>query len=727
MKNLWNKISVIALSIVFAGILWLVSPLFNHQVSVSLEIKTQKDEVCQIYYTTGLKGFSEKRLKVNNYAPGEGFTKMSIPVTEHENIKHLRIDPVINSPEFQIRNIILRVGSNEISYSGEEIIKHFELVNLEVAGISDGIVTLNQMNNPDAQLVLKPALNEIFEDNLLNAKVFFFILSTLLYLILLSVIILFGKRIYSTVRRWYPSLNRKAEMAINSEIILGFLTKNKIIIIFSFLVAIFTYGYELFNFSLSIDEEIDSFRTASEAYVYIFVGRWGLYFLNLFFQPTSLIPYYPTLLALIGLSASSVIFVTRNPGKLSSAMIFSILYISNPIHSYYLSFNTSGMYYTMGLVLTTIAYFIFKNTIENRNNYLRNYSFTILLLGFSISLYQSHLVFFLVFVAYFVFIESLSPEGFQRKFLWRTILGLLAVISLSLIFYKIGDAITRYYFLPAHLNTSVYLDNFSKWGALPSNQILTNLLDETKAFLTGTGDSGGILGLSLKSIPIVILLILIKVFSMKRPVLKNIISVILFFAMILSPFLLMFFTGSKLPVRAMIPLTLMIALLWLISYREAGAFLRRLMFLTALLILINNTWINTRLFYATYVSWQADRDIATRIIERIYQLDPPKNHGKIKVAFSGNYAHQHNELFFKSETHGASFFEWNPGEPYRISPFFKTTGVNELNTVSINLLKDYKTEIEAMPSWPDNGSIRLFDDIVVVKFSEPTQSWLINK
>jgi len=127
------------------------------------------------------------------------------------------------------------------------------------------------------------------------------------------------------------------------------------------------------------------------------------------------------------------------------------------------------------------------------------------------------------------------------------------------------------------------------------------------------------------------------------------------------------------------------------------------------------------------MSWQADRDIATRIIERIYQLNPPKNEGKLKVAFSGNYAHPQNELFFKSETHGASFFEWDPDEPYRISPFFKTTGVNEIKTVSLNLIKHYKAEIEAMPSWPDNGSIKLFEDIVVVKFSEPTQSWQINK
>lgn len=727
MKLSFTKTSVFTLCVIYAGLLWYVPSLYNHSVSVLMELKASDNEIFQVFYGTQIRGFCAEQSVSGKYSSGDEFTKIVMHVNNRIKIKNLRIDPVIQSKEFQIRNIILRVGSNEICYKGKEIIEHFKLINLEVAGIIDEVVTLREKDSPDAQLILKPALDKIFELEQSYAKSIFFIVSTLLYLILLAVIILFGKRIYTSLVRWLLSLNRRSEMAINAEEILSFLQKNKFIIIFSFLVAFFTYGYELFNFSLSIDEEIDSFRKASDANAYIFVGRWGLYFLNLFFQPTSVLPYFPTIIALVCLSLSSVIFVTQTPGKLSSKLVFSILYISNPIHSYYLAFNTSGMYYTMGLVLTTIAYLMFRYTMENRNNYLRNYSLTILLLGFSISLYQSHLVFFLVFVAYFIFIESLSPEGLQRKFLWRIIQGLLFVISLSLIFYKIGDKLTRYYFLPADLNTSIYLDNFSKWGEIPEKQILINLYHETIAFLTGTGVSGGILGLSLKSIPIIILIILIIIFSLKRSLLKNTISAIVFFALILSPFLLMFFTGVKLPVRAMIPLTLMIALLWLIAYRQSGAILRRLMFVSALLIVTNNTWINTRFFYSSYISWQADRDIATRIIERIYQLDPPKKNDKISVAFSGNYAHPQNELFFKSETHGASFFEWDRGEPFRISPFSKTTGVNEIKTVSLNLIKHYKSEIEAMPSWPDKGSVKLFDNIVVVKFSEPTLSWQRNK
>ena len=196
--------------------------------------------------------------------------------------------------------------------------------------------------------------------------------------------------------------------------------------------------------------------------------------------------------------------------------------------------------------------------------------------------------------------------------------------------------------------------------------------------------------------------------------------------LILSPFILTFLSGASMPVRTMIPITLMIGLLWLFSYQHLGSLLRKLMFLAAIIILINNTFINTRFFYTTFTAWQADRDIANRIIERIYQLNPPLKNGIIKVAWAGNYSHQANELFIKSETLGASFFKWHPGEPYRIVPFFKTIGINELRTVPLRNLEHRKDEIEVMPSWPDHGSVKIFDTIVVVKFSHSDISWKKN-
>jgi hypothetical protein len=723
--NTTNKnklIAIIILSFLYSVAFWHAQKLFFYPVSVIIEMKSKASETCQLFYDTG-KGFNGDESLIKHYDAHQDFRIISfkLPLAKIQNI---RIDPTINSPKLIIKQITIKVGSDSITHFAPSIPSHFKLINLAPSDITKEAVILEQINSPDAQLILNPALNQIVEVEHFRARSIFYGVSIVLYLIILVVIILFGERIYATYTRWMQSLKSGAEMSLNTEIIIMYLKRNQFIIIFSFIVAIFAYGYELFNFSLSIDEEIDSFKTASEAYAFIIVGRWGVYFLNLFFQPISIIPYYPTIIALICLSLSSIVFTTQSKENLSSKIIFSIIFISNPIHSYYLSFNSSGLYYTMGLVLTTVAYFIFKHSVENEKRYFKNYFVTILLLGFSISLYQSHLILFIVYVVYFVFSESLAPSILKRKFIWQIIKDLIIIVSLSLIFYKIGDLITRHYFLPEILNNSTYLENFSKWGKLPLIHIFKTIFQEITNYLTGYGKLTSILGLSLKAIPFVFLLIVFKLINIKQSIPNRIISIILLLALTLSPFLLVFYSGGILPIRTMIPLTLMIALLWLISYKHSGFLLRRLIFIVAILILINNTWINTRLFYASYTSWQADRNIAERMIERIYQLDPPKTNGRIKVVFLGNYKHEQNELFFKSETHGASFFEWDPGKPYRINPFFKTNGISELYTVSLDLLKDYNAEIEAMPSWPDAGSIKLFDAIVLVKFSNSKISGL---
>jgi len=63
-----------------------------------------------------------------------------------------------------------------------------------------------------------------------------------------------------------------------------------VIIIYSFLVAFFCYGYELFNFTLSIDEEVQSFIKAIDFKKNLADGRWGSYLFQVIFSPYSLMP-----------------------------------------------------------------------------------------------------------------------------------------------------------------------------------------------------------------------------------------------------------------------------------------------------------------------------------------------------------------------------------------------------------------------------------------------------
>ena len=75
-------------------------------------------------------------------------------------------------------------------------------------------------------------------------------------------------------------------------------TENVHVIYFLMFVTICAYGFELFNFNLTIDEEIHATRIAP-ALAWITQGRWGTYVLNKFLLPYTVIPFVPLFTALL--------------------------------------------------------------------------------------------------------------------------------------------------------------------------------------------------------------------------------------------------------------------------------------------------------------------------------------------------------------------------------------------------------------------------------------------
>src|SRR4029077_20204938 len=63
------------------------------------------------------------------------------------------------------------------------------------------------------------------------------------------------------------------------------------------IVAIAAYGFELFNFNLTIDEELHAF--SSQANRWIAEGRWGMFLLNTLLIPYPIIPFVPLFVALV--------------------------------------------------------------------------------------------------------------------------------------------------------------------------------------------------------------------------------------------------------------------------------------------------------------------------------------------------------------------------------------------------------------------------------------------
>ena len=76
----------------------------------------------------------------------------------------------------------------------------------------------------------------------------------------------------------------------------SYLNQNLILVTTLLLIIIAAYGFELFNFNLTIDEEVHVFSPQADRWIE--QGRWGMYLLNRFLLPQPVIPFVPLFTAL---------------------------------------------------------------------------------------------------------------------------------------------------------------------------------------------------------------------------------------------------------------------------------------------------------------------------------------------------------------------------------------------------------------------------------------------
>ncbi len=711
--------AIIVFSFLCSIIFWYTERLFYYPIKVSIEMKTISSGLCQLFYYTD-NGFNEKQVISKTYNSGEGFSKISfdLPLVKIQNI---RIDPVNKPDTFIIKQITIKVGSDKINYSGSNILNHFKISNLIPAdSAKNDNLNLSSINSFDAQLIFSDQLDEkfIMENN--QAKQWFIRFLFFLYLTSVLLIIMFGLKIYHVILKALHLISTTIAGLFSSDnsmlLLKGYLKKNEKIIIASILIAIFAYGYELFNFTLTVDEEVDSFRRAFEKKEFILTGRWGAYLLNLIIIPTTVLPFFPTFIALMGIAISSVIFVSHENTTFSTKLIFSAIFISSPAHAHYLAFNNLNLYFALGMTMASMSFVLLKNAIEKDHQKITYYTLSIALLTLAISMYQAMFAYFLVFCAYFLFTQSLKWNKINWFLLKKTVVGILVVCGLGFILYKVFDSGIRYLVVGTVINKKQYLDNYIYWGKSPTKEIIINLINIITKYLTGWEYFRRAFGWSLSSIMILSPFILLFIVKNKTEVHTKILSGLLLFAIILSSFSLIILNGNQIAARTLMSIPLMIAMLWLMVYKDAGTRLRKIMIFVAIVILINNTFINTRLFYSANVAWEADKVMANRIVERIYALDPPLTNGKIAVAFIGAYQLEDNNLFYSLDILGMSFFSLGTLSPLRTMKVFNFIGDPNLE---LHHVKQVETLLnDKMPSWPAKGSVKIIDNVVYVKLSE---------
>jgi hypothetical protein len=505
----------------------------------------------------------------------------------------------------------------------------------------------------------------------------------------------------------------------------NYLNNNRTIIIYSLLFAVIAYGYELFNFSLSIDEEGYLFKSAINEMHWIRLGRWGTYLINLILFPHSLLPFLPTLISVFCIALASVLFVNSEKGDLQSKIVFSLIFISYPLHSYYIAFSTLSASLGIGIVLSVLAFLLAKESLINSGKRFILALSSILALTVSLSTYQGVFPVFLILIVTHLFLKIFNePEPKFKDIFWLVTRFMIIFISAYLLYFII-DHLFKFLLLDSSYKTNPqYFDHYKGWGNQPVLNVILDLIYHTKAYLWGDIFYGMN---SIRSIFILIPILVYFIFRKIKNVKGRIFLILLLGALVFTPFLVMFLIGSKLPPRSLEALPFLMAIIWWLVSQNVKTKLRTTILIFGIMVFVNNTYHTTRLFHTANVTWQADRVMAGRIIERVYQLDLPKETKKIPIAFVGSFKYEENELFIKTrDVFGASYFEWNRGQGC-VKNLYRSMGINEIKLVPANIIQNYSETIDQMPAWPHKNSIILKDDIVIVKLNESRNRKKIKK
>jgi len=88
----------------------------------------------------------------------------------------------------------------------------------------------------------------------------------------------------------------------------SYVEENAKLLIALAIVVMAAYGFELFNLNITIDEEIHAAYSHSTT-AWVQQGRWGMFLLNKFIFPYTIIPFMPLFVALVFHVASMLLLL----------------------------------------------------------------------------------------------------------------------------------------------------------------------------------------------------------------------------------------------------------------------------------------------------------------------------------------------------------------------------------------------------------------------------------
>lgn len=470
---------------------------------------------------------------------------------------------------------------------------------------------------------------------------------------------------------------------------------------FAFLlcVLLLAYGYEIFGFHLTIDEELHA-DYIGYIPLWISQGRWGMGVLSAFI-PSTVVPVVSPMLGvtITSLAWWHILSKTFDISRLNASLAVAVG-ITIPVLTFSITFSTLA--YGIGFANLSLA--VFSNQLVKGG---KNWIYIGSLAGaFAISIYQTFIFSIFTICLFAVYMEgTVSWKSTGKK--------VFCLIAGALIIYVSTDWLIRTVLNSNLLYVGGFLDIAGFFNspidrlARSANTVMNIIMLSAEKF-----------GLHSPWLAITLLFsVLGCFFCVTRSAWRaSTIRLFAIFSALALPIIADAIATGGAPLRSGVYYSALVAFFIAFGLSTTGHIFKFFFIFSAGAAIIGNSVIDNRLFSASAIAYEFDRNIANEVIFEANKLFSRMNNTQpLKIDIIGSKIFNEHPLMPKKETFGASYFEWDGGNKYRVAAFLRLSGLNVSAATNDESAIISRTAV-AMPAWPTPGWIDIDHGVLILKF-----------
>jgi len=487
----------------------------------------------------------------------------------------------------------------------------------------------------------------------------------------------------------------------------AYLKDNSLLILFFFVLILAAYGFELFNVNLTIDEELAAVRTGVNP-GFISSGRWGLLLLTKLFLTKQVIPFIPLVLTLCFQFAGILLLLDcLNIKRRSDRFLISSLGLTWPGLAYLYSFSFVNFAVGFGFFCISLSLLILVRTTKG-------YKFLASIpIALVFSIYQP----LVQPLAMAILLNLLYNWQKEQKNLFRYLFSAIAMMALG---YMLYYGIQQIFFLAYQTEASNYISHYFHFRNL-FQSLNIYILKLWRLFYNIMIGDVTFYGIEMRALPLFLLVAGGFTLTLEFKRREKLGYYFLFLALLgifsVLPFIGGILTKGYIPYRSLLGVPIFLMGWAALALKHVGPKARVLLSILTVFTIFQFASSMNHLFASSAFAYEEDKFLASQLVQRIEQEKAKA--GTTDVVYLelvGFVDRPSTQLVSRIENIGASFFGWDGGNPSRAAAFLRTLGYQGLEGLPLERRSDYVPAGESMPVWPEPGSIKIMDDVVVIKF-----------